>query len=299
MPRTGIDISDDAITFVEYSRPIGERHITKYGIIPLDPGIVEDGDIKDEARLISVLSDMVKTNNIHFAKMSVPEEKAYLFETDVPYGDNRTISEHIEFKLEENIPLSAKDAVFAFDVIVSDNGKSWKAGVSAIPRSYIEHMMDIFRRAGITPVSFETTPRAIARVVSSGTEGDILVVHAMKHKTGIYVVSQRTIGFTSTISGGSDDIASPAYLDGLVSEVGRVNTFWNSKNESDLTNIRQVIVVGNGADALAAALRPRVVDVLPVDVADIWGAILNMRSYVPPILKSDSFEYASAAGLAI
>jgi Tfp pilus assembly PilM family ATPase len=301
MPRTGIDISDDAIRFVAYSRPIGERFITKYGIVPLEPGIVEGGDIKDEARLVSILSDMAKAHGISFAKLSIPEEKAYLFETDVPPGDRRTISQHIEFKLEENIPLTAQDAVFAFDVIAGNHGRGWTASVSAVPRSYIEHMMDVFHRAGITPLSFETVPRAIARVVSTeDVSGDILVIHAMRRKTGIYVISQQAVGFTSTISGGIDDIgASVSYTDTLASEIGRVSAYWKTKNGTDAPGLKQAIIVGQGADELASLVRPKVSDIVPVDIIDVWRIVLNTHRYVPPILKSESFEYAPAAGLAI
>lgn len=299
MPHAGVDVSDDSITFVEYSRPIGERYITKYGIVPLPPGIVEGGDIKDEEKLVKILSDMARTNNISYAKLSIPEEKAYLFEVEVPYGDMRTISQNIEFKLEENIPLSAADAVFAFDVLIKDHGGPWHASVSAVPRTYIEHMMNVFNRAGITPISFETAPRAISRVISGNIDGNTLLVHPMRHKTGVYIISQGAVGFTSTLSGGFDDIDSVSYLDSLSAEISRVNTYWNTKSENDGSPLKQIIVVGHDAEKVSSVLRTKISDQLPVDVVNIWHSILNTQKYVPPILKKDSYEYAGAAGLAI
>ncbi|MDD5165196.1 MAG: pilus assembly protein PilM [Candidatus Pacebacteria bacterium] len=299
MPHVGIDISDDAISFVEYSRPVGERLITKYAHVPLPVGVIEGGDVKDENQLITILAELVKEHGISYAKVSIPEEKAYLFEAEVPYGDFRTISQNIEFKLEENIPLSAADAVFAFDILTGENSRSWKASVSAVPRTYIEHMMELFRGAGITPVSFETIPRAIARVVSSSQEEDVLVVHTMKHKTGIYIVSQHAVGFTSTISVGSEEVNPASYTETLAAEVARVNTYWFAKNEHVGSPIKKVVIVGHDAERVAGMLRTKLAEPLPVEVVDVWRGIFNTNHYVPPILKEDSFEYAPAAGLAL
>ncbi len=299
MPHVGIDISDDAISFVEYSRPVGDRLITRYAYVPLPAGVIEGGDVKDEPQLVSILSTMVQEHNITYAKVSIPEEKAYLFEVEVPYGDFRVISQNIEFKLEENIPLSAADAVFAFDILTGDHSKSWRASVSAVPRTYIEHMLGLFRSAGITPVSFETMPRAIARVVSSSQEDDVLVVHTMKHKTGIYIVSQHAVGFTSTMSIGSEEVDPATYAVALAAEVARVNTYWFAKNENNNSPIKKVIIAGHDAERVAGILRSKMVEPLPVEVVDVWHGIFNANHYVPPIVKADSFDYVSAAGLAL
>lgn len=300
MPHVGIDVSDDAISFVEYSRPIGDRAIIKFGRIALEPNIIEGGDIKDEQKLLTILTDMVRTYSLSYAKISIPEEKAYLFETEIPsYGDFASISQNIEFKLEENIPLSAADAVFAFDLLPGDHTKPWRASVSAVPRTYIEHMLDLFRKAGLSPIAFETTPRAIARVVSSGTHGDILVIHAMNRKTGVYIVSDHAVGFTSTVSSGSKVGDISAYTDTIAEEIRRVYSYWLGKNENERPAIKELIVVGKDAEQITSLLRNKVVDILSVHPVDVWRSVLDTSKYVPPILKSDSFEYASSVGLGL
>jgi len=299
MPHVGIDISDDAISFIEYTRPTGDRKLTKFGRIPLGPDIIEGGDIKDEQKLISILTDMVHTHDISYAKVSIPEEKAYLFETEIPYGDLKAISQNIEFKLEENIPLSAPDAVFAFDVLPGDRNKPWRASVSAVPRTYIEHMMNLLHTSGITPLAFETIPRAIARIISSEKSGDVLIIHAMSRKTGVYVISQQAVGFTSTIGVGylGEDIS--AYTDTVATEVRRVYNYWFGKNVATGSNIKEVIIIGHDADTIAPLLRTKVVDILPVHAVDVWREVVNTSYYVPPIPKADSYEYAPSVGLAL
>ena len=220
MSHAGLDISDEAIRFIQYSRHGGSIVISKFGKIDLPPGLVEGGDVKDDKKFGDIVSAISKEHGITYARISIPEEKAYLFETDVPYGDPVSISQNIEFKLEENIPLSAQDAVFAFDLMPTSAGKPWRASVSAIPRAYVERMLQILRGAGIVPLAFETAPRAIARIILEGPSESAIVIHAMKHKTGIYVISGSAVGFTSTIAAAPDG-DSGAYTEALAAEARR------------------------------------------------------------------------------
>ena len=261
-------------------------------------GLVEGGDIRDEKKLEDILGAFAREHGISYAKISIPEEKAYLFETNVPYGDREAISQNIEFKLEENIPLSAPDAVFAFDLLPTEPGKPLRASVSAIPKSYIEKMMQILHAAGIAPLAFETAPRAIARVITEDASRSDIIIHIMGHKTGVYVVSGSAVGFTSTISAsaGSD---SAAYADALAAEVRRVHAYWMSRGDDGSAPLKSVIMAGLDAEHKASELRGKVADILPVKVADVWHEILNLDKYVPPIAREDSLEYAPAAGLAL
>jgi hypothetical protein len=297
--HAGIDISDDAISFIEYSGSGDSRTIKKYGYVGLPPGLVEGGDIKDEKKFGDILSALVREHGLSYGKISIPEEKAYLFETDVPYGDSRAISQNIEFKLEENIPLAASDAVFAFDLLPPEAGKAWRASVSAVPRSYIERMMTLLRAAGIMPISFETAPRAIARVVSEGAPGASIIVHVMSRKTGIYVVSERAVGFTSTVGAGSAGSDAAAYAEALAAEVRRVYAYWLSRNDAAGVAAKRVIIVGADAESATDLIRGKVSDIVPVEAADVWRAVFDVTRYVPPITKNDSFKYAPAAGLAL
>ena len=166
MNYAGLDVSDDDLTYIEYAYHGNRRVLGKYGQVSLPAGVMEAGEIKDEERFTDILTKFVKDQKISYAKISLPEEKAYLFETDVPYGDWNTIHQNIEFKLEQNVPLSAPDASFSFDMLPMQVNSSWRASVSAVPWSYISRMIDIFKSAGVIPVSFETTPRALTRIVS-------------------------------------------------------------------------------------------------------------------------------------
>jgi len=301
MKYAGLDISDDAIRCLEYS--IGADHsIQKYAMTEIPEGIMTGGDIKNEKQLLTILSEFDKKNNLEYVKVSIPEEKAYLFQTDVPSTDIHAIEQNIEFKLEENVPLSGKDAVFSFDILpVSVTAGALRVSVSVVPRTYIEHYIALLRSADIFPVAFEVVPKAIARaIIPPHVRHAVMVVHIMSLKTGIYLILGGVVCFTSTIAWGShspSDEHSDISL--LTKEISRIHEYWATHSSTDFP-LGSLMLVGRDAPSYENALRTVVADIhLSMTVASVWQNSFSLDEYVPPIAQGDSLDYAVAAGLAM
>jgi len=299
MRHAGLDISDDAITCVAYKK--GGSAISLSASQALPAGLIEGGDMKDEAAFKDLLSAFDRNHNLSYVKVSLPEEKVYLFQTDVPSKDPRIAGQNIEFKLEENVPLSAQDAVFYFDFLPAEMTQgALRASVSVVPRSYLEHLIALLRSTGMHPVAFETAPKALARaVVRAGSRKTHLVVHIMHRKTGIYVVSGGVVCFTSTIPQGSQsENSADAYTTALAREVGRTHVYWNSHG-GPTSPIGRIILCGAAAVSLEAQLREKLEGQTPVSVGEIWQNQFNLDKYVPSLSREASLDYAVAAGLAM
>ena len=114
MPHAGLDISDDGIRCIRYD---GSGHARRVGLaaaLDFPVGLVDSGDVKDAVEFASLIKDFALKHRIGRVRVSIPEEKVYLFETEVSGTDTRSITQNIEFKLEENVPLSAADALFYY-----------------------------------------------------------------------------------------------------------------------------------------------------------------------------------------
>ena len=93
MPAVGLDISDNAIRFVELIRK-GTSFVPRFcGEIEIAPGIVVSGSIIKKDELIKALSNISKKNGYHFVKASLPETKAYVFNTSIPNVPEADISD--------------------------------------------------------------------------------------------------------------------------------------------------------------------------------------------------------------
>lgn len=294
IPHAGFDISDDAIHCVEYSTNIHGYSLHRYGTRELAPGIVESGHIKNEAELVKAVSSLAKELNVTTVKASLPEERMYLFKTEVPTTNEDQIRQNIEFKLEENVPLSPADALFFFDMIPGTvgNGKPY-VSVSVAPRELVDTYLRVFRSAGIEVVAFEIQPKAIAHaVVALDASETQIIVHSMNKKIGIYVVCGAVVCFTSTIS-----MEKGADVMSLQKELSRVYSYWMDYGGG--TPISRIIL--SGCDALRISKSPHLSpdQRIPVEVAQVWKNAFSSDHYIPTLKFEDSLEYAVAAGLAL
>jgi Tfp pilus assembly PilM family ATPase len=303
MPHAGLDISDDAILALSYSGFGHSRKLDVYGGIDLPPGLVMGGDVKDEKEFVSYLSAFAKDHGLYHVKVSVPEEKAYLFQTDVPVAAFSEIVQNIEFKLEENVPLAAPDALFYFDLIPPlTPTEPLRASVSVVPRTYVEHYISLLEQAALSPVAFEVVPKAIARaIVPPSAHETRILIHVMNKKTGIYVVSGNVVNFASTVGWGGGDGSQAnltASAESLAKEIVRVYSYWGSHGTG--RPIDEIVLVGKNAQAFETALG-HVGTAAPkgMHIADIWRNAFDLDKYLPPISRVDSLEYAVAAGMAL
>ncbi len=305
IPYAGLDISDDAIRCIEYSDGVHGYKLKRAGFRLLKPGIVDSGYIKDEKALIQEISSLAQELKITTVKASLPEERMYLFKTEVPDVNEDQIRQSIEFKLEENVPLQASDSIFFFDRFHDklNSGKTF-ASVSVASRDLVNSYLRTLQTSGLTTVSFEIQARAIARaIIAQDSIDTVMIVHVMNKKTGLYIVSNGIIHFTSTIPWGGELIRGKKISDvpddifTLKHEIEKVFTYWSQYGEK--RNIKSIIISGH--DALAINLISNLSPSANVAliVADVWKNAFSTNYYVPKITFEDSLDYAAAAGLAL
>ncbi len=303
MRHAGLEISDDAVRVLKYSLSSRGRRIEKFSSSNIEEHIVEGGDIINDKSFSNFFKEFSKANDLNYVKISVPEEKAYLFQLNVPDESLKSIAQNIEFKLEENVPLSANDAVFYFDVLpIAVTKGTLQASVSVVPRAYIEHTIQLMRGVGVCPVSFEVVPKAIARaIIPPNTESTIMIIHIMNKKTGVYIVSGGVVCFTSTVAWGSHMINSNTQSDLslLTKELSRIHTYWMSHGAVN-SPIEKAVLLGSGVLQYENAIRDALsVANLTASVANVWENSFTLDDYVPPIDREKSLDFAVVAGLAM
>ncbi len=117
MSHVGIDISPTSIHMAEVKRRGTHLELGKYGVVELENQINFNDPLTANEELLTSLKKMQKQYHLQFVEVSIPEEQAYIFTSDLPQGDETTIRNHIELHLEENVPISLADAVFDYHVI--------------------------------------------------------------------------------------------------------------------------------------------------------------------------------------
>ena len=343
LPAMGIDISDTSLKYVQFERVhAGDPNLAlaQWGDIPVPHGIVERGTVPDKGALAEVLKSVKKKTGALYVNLSLPEERAYLFETTLPRGiTDKHARELIEFRLEENVPLSPRDAYFDHTYMKSTAGDTAEEDV--LVAVYAQEVINSYYEACVTaellPLSFEIEAQAIARSsIPRDEEGAFLVIDFGKTRTGIGIVHNGTLAYTSTvdISGiqlsdamrhvlgdiaeaelttikntkgivpmsGNEAVAKALLeiMHVLVEELSVRMHYWHTrKNDNDERRIKKVFLCGGSSNMWG--LPEFLTDVLkvPVERSPVWQNAFSLNTYVPPITRPYSYGYATAIGLAL
>jgi Tfp pilus assembly PilM family ATPase len=217
MMHVGIDISATSIHILEIKRKGSHLELGRYGV------------------------QVQRKYKLDFVEVSIPEDHAYIFTMDVPYGSDESVRNHIELHLEENVPITLADAVFDYLVIErpfadsseavveqqenkndkeelvtvstasknSDANSTFFASISVVQKSLIDQYIELFESAFMTPVSFLIENQALSKsIIKKGVLDTKLIVHVGDMKSVLSVVSKGSVHFTSTVNIGSEDFTA-------------------------------------------------------------------------------------------
>ena len=202
MPAAGLDISDDAVKFVDLAATPKGNRVRLFGRRKLPGGAVEGGEIKKPEAVTECVRALHADLGIQFVHASLPEEHSYLFHTEVEAAlsyDEKRIA--IEFHLKENVPLSPEEVVFDFETLPAPAAhRMVPVAVYAYPRAIIEKYLKVLRAAAVTPLSLETEGRANVRaIVPYASAATVMLVDVGKRNTIISIAEGQRLVFTTSV----------------------------------------------------------------------------------------------------
>ena len=336
-PSFGLDISDESLKFVELIPVKSGIQIGRYGERKIPVGIIESGKIKDPRRLEEVLLSLRKEEGVRHVRGSLPEEQVYLFQLRLEKAGLVNVRESIELSLEEHIPISARDAIFDYELI-SEDEKSLKLQVAAIPKNIIETYLSAFRNSLISVQSLELEAQAISRaVIKKGDPDTYMIVDFGQTRTGIFIISRGIVMFSSTLGVGgrmltamiqknfnmnfeeaekikkkiglernSENKEIFSVLLNIVSvlrdEIVKHFLYWHTHKDEegkDHPTIKKIILCGGDASLIGLPEYLSISVKSKVEIANAWTNIANTEKYIPKITFNRSLALAAALGLAL
>ncbi len=339
LPSVGIDISESSLKYIQFRTQGLSRVLAHWGDILIPPGVITRGSIVNAAGLVTVLKQVRAICGTPYVRVSLPEERAYLFETTVKRGTpEKDIRDLLEFRMEENVPLSPRDAFFDYDIVAEDTkDQLFHIGVSVYAKETILNYYDVCRSATLTPLSFEVEADAIARAsIPTDENGVFMILDLGKMRTGLGIVHKHALLYTSTIdiggqqfsdairgalgdqeesvstkiknergllhTGEKEDVyeALLPVVAALRNEVATHITYWNTRSiESGDRSIEKIILAGGSINM--AGLPEYLTEALGIETerVDVWRNVFTKQNMVPPINRRYSYGYATAVGLAL
>lgn len=206
MPAVGLDISDHSMKFVELAGETGAMRVVRFGTKEIPEGVIVGGTIARREALVEALSMLREEHGLRFVRASLPEEPAYIFTTEVPRVRHEEVRSLLQFKLEENVPISPTEAVIDYDVLPHGSGEEGEpVTVAVFPEKLAQDYVDLLKHARLAPLSLEIEAQAIARaVVPNEYEETCIVVDIGRTRSGVSVVSNGLVRFTTTVDVGGE-----------------------------------------------------------------------------------------------
>ena len=339
MPAVGLDISADALRFMELEEKGGGLVVSRYASRNFPLGIISEGRVREKKKLQDVIAVLAHEYKLSFANISLPEEQAYLANMRIPRVSPREVRGAIELHLEEHVPISAMDAIFDY-VVVGEAEESHKemmdVVVSVLPRAAVDEYLEIFHGTGITPTAFEFESQAMARaIIPRGDKGTFLVVDIGKMVTDIFVAAHGVVQFSASLDIGGhyltqaiekslkvtyDEAEALKVKHGLIggakeegfhnaimpvmsdlrSRLLRHYGYWQTHHGEKVGgNIESVYLTGGGANLKGITEYLALVLDVQVKVANPWVNVAAFDEYIPPITLHESHGYTAAIGLAL
>lgn len=342
LPSAGVDISDTSLKYIQFKSDNYSGtalELMHWGDIAIPQGALARGVVQDGKKLSEVLREVRTRIGVENVRVSLPEERAYLFETEIEKGTSpKEIRGLLEFSLEENVPLASRDAFFDYDVFEgSEKDDMLRVSVTAYAKDTVMSYYDACREAGVTPLSFEVEAQAIARATIPVHDiGTHMIVDFGKTRTGIGIVHRGILMYTSTIDQGGDHLSDAlrkklgdreeselteikntqglvktagkdsvydvllAAMSSITEEIGMRIQYWNTKDERhEERQIQSIILCGGSINM--KGLPEYFSQALHVEArrANVWQNAFPLEEKIPPIERRFSFGYATAVGLAL
>lgn len=334
MPAVCLEILPGGISFY-LAKDTEKGHLPEmFGFIPLPAGAISQGEVIKKEVVINALTDIQKKTKVSFARFSIPEEVTYFFKTHLPLLEPKEIRDILDFKIEENVPLSAKEAVFDYEIIPTPNNNGLELVVSVAPLKLIEDWQTLLTVAGLTPVFFSPESNNVAKSVIKDNNQQIVVIANIRETTIVLkLVVYGVVCQTSSISFGSSTFTSLlakyfkvspeeavkikeeklyrenpenmeifSYLINTVSaikdEIYKFVSYCNEREDID-GQVDRIILCGRDALIIGLDKYLSLNLNMRVEVANIWINNFDLNTYVPEISRADSMDKATVNGLSL
>lgn len=342
LPCIGVDISETSLKYIAFksdTKPGSPKKIDQWGSLDIPNGVMSSGSITDPVKMAAVLKEFKVMTKAEHIRVSLPEERAYLFETEIKANTpQKEIRSLLEFRLEENVPIPSRDVSFDYSIIpTSDDSKTVHIAVAAYSKETVQMYYDACVTAGLRPLSFEIEAQAMARaVIPNDIDGAVMLVDFGKTRTGIGIVYRGALLYTSTIDIGGNQLSeamrrvlgdvserdltqikntqglsrgvdSSEVRDALITTISIIKDelstrmqYWHMRS-GDLQKRRIKAVILCGGSANLKGLPNYLTETLgvPCSRCNVWENVFSLADHVPPIDKPHSLGYATAIGLAL
>jgi len=264
--------------------------IDKWASFALEPSLVRDGVILDEARVAEAIKELMQLNKISDKKVTVGLSglNSIFRITSLPELPAKLLPEAIINEASRIIPMPLEEVYLSHQVISSEQGEI-RLFLAAYPRSSTDTLMRTLSKAGLKTGVIEPAPIALARCVNAPKA---IIINSWLSNLDIVILNERLPQVVRSISLSGDEMTNEDKVSAIIEEFNRTVSFYNSnRKDNPLNTSVPVFACGDLTqdETLWQAFNVNLMD-------------YTISSIAPPIESPEAFipcEYMVNIGLAI
>jgi Tfp pilus assembly PilM family ATPase len=332
-PRAVFFVGPGIIRYLSIKSSSLIRGIQLFGSFPTQLSDVDDFSDEIRTTIKVVVGDFLARKGHKHSTLIFPEKDVYLFRVFLPKMKHSEIRSAVELRIEENIPVSAADVVFEFD-IVHETERGILVAVSAVPRRSLDRLVANVSDSGLLVVAVETEARALARTFTGNGLSSSLIIFIGETDTVCVVASCGVALFSSTISLSSvlfrkalsetfsislekadqfrDESVSAGHMSDSVvvaklapeikilrDELSKIIEYWSVHAQAEgVPPVEKIILSGSNSSLPSFVQHVAAGFKIPVEVGNVWSMVAEQGGIID-ISKTQSLDYAVLIGALI
>jgi type IV pilus assembly protein PilM len=209
----GLDIGSRAIKAGEVAETKKGPTLEKFGMIEIQPGIIEDGSIKDPEPVADAIRQLFKTYNIkeNNVAISIGGYSVIVKKINVQTMTEEQLQETIHFEAEQYIPFDISDVNLDFQILGENeqNPNQMSVLLVAAKKEMIDDYINLTQLAGLNPCIIDVDAFALQNIFEHSydlQDENVALIDIGASKTSLNILKGSTSVFMRDVSLGCGQI---------------------------------------------------------------------------------------------
>ena len=223
--------------------------VEKWASLPLEPGLVSQGLIVDEAQVADKIKQLFKETEVKASKVITAlsgHDSLYRIIT-LPDLPEAILPEAVRREAKRTIPTPLEEVYFSYQRLPTLTRGEGRIFLATFPRNLVDALVRTLRQAGVKPHIMDLAPLALCRIPN---EPRAIIVNVRLDHLDVTVIADRLPQVIRRLSLPSEAESLEEKLPLIAEEFNRTVAFYNSSHmEKPLDSTVPVFACGDLAEA--------------------------------------------------
>lgn len=243
---TSVYIQDTSIDLLVMK----DQVIDKWASMPLEPGLVNQGQIINEEEVTRRITELLKLESVTTKRVIVGLSglNSVFRIVTLPELPDAILTEAVRHEASRMLPVSIDEVYLTYQRIPSPTGET-KVFLAATPRTMIDSLLTVINKTGLDPYLIDLAPLSLSRVPDLPDQPRCIIVDARSDHLSIVIMAERLPQVIRSLPLPSDTEDFADNLATISEELGRTITFYNSMHlEAPLDDAVPIFIGSKLAD---------------------------------------------------